>query len=215
MLSLSRKFSADWCIPRAAHIRNAFTLVEVLVALVMLGVMSGGTYIGFNAINTYAVSSRLYSEAQAVAQNHIDMILSRGPFNITSVPNRVPVELMTIAELDTLAATVPFPTEPPSAPVANYPAAYRPYYPYYRTTNGPLKKEGFIYTDPVNGKVIVRGTLQCNVTTINDSAGAPLAMTYAGTTTNLNVRQAVVRVTYSFRNHDYVVVLNTIRAADQ
>lgn len=180
----------------------------------MLGVMSGGTYIGFNAVNTYAVSSRLYSEAQAVAQNHVDMILSRGPFNITSTPNRVPVELMTIAELETLAATVPFPTSPPSAPPAST-SAYYPYYPYYRASNGPLKKEGFIYTDPVNNNVIVRGTLECNITTINDSTGAPLAMTYAGTTAKLNVRQAVVKVTYSFRNHDYDVRLNTIRAADQ
>ena len=184
------------------------------MALVMLGVMSGGAYIGFNAVNTYAVSSRLYSEAQAVAQNHVDMILSRGPFNITSTPNRVPVELMTIAELDTLAATVPFPNTPPTAPPAST-SAYYPYYPYYRASGGPLLKEGFIYTDPVNNNVVVRGTLQCDVTTINDSAGNPLAMTYAGVTSKLNVRQARVKVTYSFRNHDYIVVLNTIRAADQ
>lgn len=180
----------------------------------MLGVMSGGAYIGFNAVNTYAVSSRLYSEAQAVAQNYIDLVLSRGPFNITSTPNRVPVELMTIAELDTLAATVPFPTQPPTGPPAST-SAYYPYYPYYRSNNGPLKKEGFIYTDPVTNQVIVRGTIQCTITTVNDGTGAPLAMTYAGTTAKLNLRQALVKVSYSFRNRDYSVVLNTLRAADQ
>jgi prepilin-type N-terminal cleavage/methylation domain-containing protein len=194
--------------------RAAFTLIEVLVALVALGVMSGGAYIGFAAINTYAVSSRLYSEAQVVAQNHIDMVLSRGPFNITSTPNRVPVELMTVAELDALAATVPFPTTPPSGPPAQG-TAYYPYYPYYRTSGGPLLKEGFIYTDPVSNKVVVRGTLQSDVTTISGSGGSPLSMTYAGVASNLNVRQARVKVTYSFRNHDYTVVLNTVRAADQ
>jgi prepilin-type N-terminal cleavage/methylation domain-containing protein len=214
MLSLSRQFKSHRHIPRSARIRAAFTLVEVMVALVALGVMSGGAYIGFNAVNTYAVSSRLYSEAQAVAQNHVDLILSRGPFNITSTPNRVPVELMTVAELNTLAATVPFPTAPPSGPPAST-SAYYPYYPYYRAANGPLLKEGFIYTDPVSNQVIVRGTLRCDVTTINDSAGNPLAMTYAGVSSNLNVRQAQVKVNYSFRNHDYTVVLNTIRAADQ
>lgn len=214
MLSPSRQFRPCRHIPRRAQIHAAFTLVEVLVALVTLGVMSGGAYIGFNAVNTYAVSSRLYSEAQAVAQNHVDMILSRGPFNITSTPNRVPVELMTIAELTALAATVSFPTTPPTSPPAST-SPYYPYYPYYRTANGPLLKEGFIYTDPVNGNVIVRGTVQINITTINDGGGVPLAMTYAGVTSNLNVRQAIVKVTYSFRNHDYTVVLNTIRAADQ
>ena len=176
--------------------------------------MSGGAYIGFNAVNTYAVSSRLFSEAQAVAQNHIDLILSRGPFNITSTPNRVPVELMTVAELNTLAATVPFPTTPPGSPPVST-SAYYPYYPYYRAASGPLMKEGFIYTDPVSGQVVVRGTLQIDVTTITDSGGNPLSMTYAGVASNLNVRQARVKVTYSFRNHDYTVVLNTIRAADQ
>jgi hypothetical protein len=50
--------------------------------------MSSGAYLGFNSINAYAVSSRLYSEAQAIAQNQIDLILSKGPFNITSVPNK-------------------------------------------------------------------------------------------------------------------------------
>jgi prepilin-type N-terminal cleavage/methylation domain-containing protein len=214
MLSLSRQFRPHRCIPRPLSGRAAFTLVEVLVALVLLGVMSGGAYLGFAAINTYAVSSRLYSEAQAVAQNHVDLVLSRGPFNITSTPNRVPVELMTIAELDVLATTVPFPTTPPSAPPATT-SPYYPYYPYYRVTGGPLLKEGFIYKDPVNNNVVVRGTLQSTISTINGSGGTPLSMTYAGVTSTLNVRQARVKVIYSFRNHDYEVVLNTIRAADQ
>jgi prepilin-type N-terminal cleavage/methylation domain-containing protein len=74
-----------------------FTLLEIVIALGVLGTMSSGAYIGFNAINAYAVSTRLYSEAQAVAQNQIDLILSKGPFNITSIPNKVP----TILELGT------------------------------------------------------------------------------------------------------------------
>ncbi len=44
--------------------------------------MASGVYLGLNAINTYAVSSRLYSEAQTAAQNQIDLILSREPFDI-------------------------------------------------------------------------------------------------------------------------------------
>lgn len=73
--------------------RGGFALMEVFIALAVLGTIAAGAYIGFNEVNAYAVSSRLYSEAQAVAQNQIDLILSRGPFNITSVPQRVPDEL--------------------------------------------------------------------------------------------------------------------------
>jgi prepilin-type N-terminal cleavage/methylation domain-containing protein len=91
LLGSSHKVTASR--PFAAQARSAFTLVEVVIALGVLGVMSGGAYIGFNTINAYAVSSRLYSEAQAVAQNQIDLILSKGPFNITSTPNKVPAIL--------------------------------------------------------------------------------------------------------------------------
>jgi prepilin-type N-terminal cleavage/methylation domain-containing protein len=67
---------------RISRPRAAFTLIEVVIALGVLGMMAGGAFVGFNTINAYAVSSRLYSEAHAVAQNQIDQILSRGPFHI-------------------------------------------------------------------------------------------------------------------------------------
>lgn len=63
---------------------TAFTLVEVTIALAVIGTMGAGCYIGFNSLNTYAVSSRLYSEAQTCAQNQIDLILSKGPFDPTT-----------------------------------------------------------------------------------------------------------------------------------
>ena len=72
---------------------GAFTLVEIVIALGVLGTMSAGAYVGFNAINAYAVSSRLYSEAHAVAQNQIDLILSKGPFDLTTNPPRIPAVL--------------------------------------------------------------------------------------------------------------------------
>ena len=67
---------------------NAFTLAEVLIALAVLGTMAAGCYVGFNSLNTYAVSSRLYSEAQTCAQNQIDLILSKEPFDIAN--NKIP-----------------------------------------------------------------------------------------------------------------------------
>ena len=68
--------------------RLAFTLAEVVIALAVLGTMSAGCYVGFNSINRYAISSRLYSEALTCAQNQIDQILSKGPFDPTR--NKIP-----------------------------------------------------------------------------------------------------------------------------
>src|SRR2546421_5496807 len=68
--------------------RSAFTLMEVVMALAVIGSMGAGCYVGFNSLNTYAVSSRLYSEAQTAAQNQIDLILSVEPFDVTT--NTIP-----------------------------------------------------------------------------------------------------------------------------
>jgi prepilin-type N-terminal cleavage/methylation domain-containing protein len=219
MLLPSRQFrSHRYCQPGLVA-RAGFTLVEIVIALAVLGVMSAGCYIGFNAINTYAVTSRLYSEAQTAAQNQIDLILSREPFDINAAYvsgsfnpalGRVPVEVMTTAELDALAASgVTFPTAAPtSTPAVGN--SYYPYYPYYRTGSGqPISRQAFIYQDPVSGNVIVTGTL---VTAVADTGST---MTFAGATQNLNVRKATATVSYSFRNKDYVVAMDTLRTADQ
>ncbi|HVF71160.1 MAG TPA: prepilin-type N-terminal cleavage/methylation domain-containing protein [Chthoniobacterales bacterium] len=202
------------------HVRTAgFTLIEIVIALAVLGVMSTGCYIGFNAINTYAVSSRLYSEAQTAAQNQIDLALSREPFDITAAYisgsfnpalKKIPVELMTTAELDGLVTSgVTFPSVAPTATPATT-SSYYPYYPYYRSASGqPVSKQAFIYQDPVSGKVIVTGTL---VTTVTDTA---TTMTFVGANTNLNLRRVTATVRYSFRNKDYVVAMDTLRTADQ
>ena len=199
--------------------RPAFTLIEVVIALAVLGVMAAGCYIGFNSINTYAVTSRLYTEAQTAAQNQIDLVLSKEPFDISAAYisgsfnpalKRIPIEVMTTAELDALANSgVSFPTTAPSATPAST-SPYYPYYPYFRSGSGqPVSKEAFIYQDPVSGKVIVRGTLQ---TTVADTGST---MTFVGTNTNLNLRKVTATVSYSFRNKDYVVAMDTLRTADQ
>jgi prepilin-type N-terminal cleavage/methylation domain-containing protein len=77
--------------PRTGLFRGGFTLAEVVIALAVLATMAAGCYLGFNSLNTYAISSRLYTEAQAVAQNQIDMILSKGPFDPKN--NKIPAVL--------------------------------------------------------------------------------------------------------------------------
>ena len=170
MLSLSRQFRPHRCIHRTARLRAGFTLIEIVIALAVLGTMAAGVYIGFNAINAYSVSSRLYSEAQTVCQNQIDLILSKDPFDVTTTPQKIPAVLA-------LGETV--------------------------TPNV------FIYQDPVSGKVIVTGTMTTNVSDAN------LSMDFAGATSNLNVRRATVTVSYTFRDKNYSVSMDTLRTANQ
>lgn len=200
--------------------RGAFTLMEILISLTVIGTTSGGCYVGFNAINTYAVSSRLYSEALTAAQNQTDLILSKDPFDVmgayltgsfSPAANKIPIEVMTVAELNALAASgVTFPTSAPTArPATTDP--YYPYYPYYRPGGaGPIQKAAFIYTDPTSGKVIVKGFLTA---TITDTAATMSFV--AATPTNLNTRRATVTVDYTFRNRPYQVAMDTLRTANQ
>ena len=244
MLSLSRQFRPHRCLQRPAQaravalLRAGFTLIEIVIALAVLGTMAAGCYIGFNAINSYAVSSRLYSEALTAAQDQTDLVLSKEPFDVAGAYplgvfdpclNKVPVELMTVAELDALASHplcgVTFPTAAPAGtpppPSSYYPA----YYPYYRTTTGPdaglLKKEAFIYKDPVTGQVIVTGEL---TSTVTDTG---MTMNFISTA-NLNTRKANITVKYTFRKMagnsgesgpssrgDYTLSMDTLRTADQ
>lgn len=61
------------------------------MALAVLGTMAAGCFVGFTTLNAYAVSSRLYSEAQTAAQNQIDLILSKEPFDPAT--NKIPTVL--------------------------------------------------------------------------------------------------------------------------
>lgn len=182
----------------SARRRAAFTLVEIVIALAVLGTMSGGCFIAFNAINTYAVSSRLYSEAQTAAQNQIDLILSKEPFDVMVSPARIPLELMTSAELAALSPALGSST----------PATTSSYYPYY-LSNGLLARDAFIYTDPVTGTIIVKGIVTTQVTDVGTTE------TLEGATTSLNIRRATVTVSYTFRNTNYTVVMDTMRTADR
>lgn len=138
------------------------------MALAVIGTMGAGAYVGFNSLNSYAISSRLYSEAQTCAQNQIDLILSKEPFDVTN--NKIP----SILALGT--------TTTPNV---------------------------FIYEDPVSGNAVVVGTM---TTTITDTGST---MNFTGVNTNLNIRRATVTVSYTYRNTNYIVSMDTARTADQ
>ena len=231
MFSLRRQRKPDRSAFRQLSKFAAFTLIEIVIALAVLGTMASGVYVGFNSINAFAVSSRLYSEAQTAAQNQIDLILSKEPFDTTAANisgtfnpclSQVPIELMTTAELDALAASstcgVTLPTAPPpSKPATTDP--YYPYYPYYRIPSGvdagKLAKQAFIYHDPTTGLDIVTGTLTSSVTDTAMTMAAFANTSPGATPSPLNARKAHVSVTYSFRTKNYDVSMDTIRTADQ
>jgi type II secretory pathway pseudopilin PulG len=156
--------------------RAAFTLAEVTMALAVIGTMGAGCYIGFNSLNAYAVSSRLFSEAQTAAQNQIDLILSKEPFDPTK--SKVPAVLGGAVLAAGASTTITTPNV-------------------------------FIYKDPVNGNVVVSGTMTTTVTNPGSS------MTFAGSTTDLNTWRATVTVSYTYRNTNYTVKMDTMRTADQ
>lgn len=146
------------------------------MALAVIGTMGAGCYIGFNSLNSYAISSRLFSEAQTAAQNQIDLILSKEPFDPSK--SKVPAVLGGTVLAANQSTTVTTPNV-------------------------------FVYKDPVNGNVVVTGTMTTTVTNPGSS------MTYAGSTTDLNTWQATVAVNYTYRNTNYSVKMDTMRTADQ
>ena len=73
--------------------RAGFTLVEILTAMAMLSVVAATSFVALNRMNFLAFSSRLYSEGQAVAENQVDILLTKGPFDPTRTPALIPTEL--------------------------------------------------------------------------------------------------------------------------
>lgn len=59
----------------------AFTLVEVLVAVTLLGLLAGASIWALTQANNYASVARLYTGAETAAQNQIDFLLADSPFN--------------------------------------------------------------------------------------------------------------------------------------
>lgn len=60
---------------------RGFTLVEVLVAVALLGLVAGGAIWSLTQANNYAAIARLYTGAETAAQNQIDYLLTDSPFN--------------------------------------------------------------------------------------------------------------------------------------
>lgn len=79
----------------------AFSFVEVIVAVAVLGILAGSSIWTLTQMNHYASVTRLYTGAENAAQNRIDQILAEGPFN----PQAIPAEVPPVLALGTSAPT--------------------------------------------------------------------------------------------------------------
>jgi prepilin-type N-terminal cleavage/methylation domain-containing protein len=61
--------------------KSGFTLVELLVAVSLIGLTTCGTFWALTQANTNASIARLQTGAMTAAQNRIDLIFSDSPFN--------------------------------------------------------------------------------------------------------------------------------------
>ena len=70
-------------VPQAACGRRhaGFTLTEILVALTLVGLVAVASLWSLSDVNRQAAANRLFTEAQAVAQNQIELFQTDGPFN--------------------------------------------------------------------------------------------------------------------------------------
>lgn len=89
--------------------RLAFTLVEVMVATALLGLMAGAALWALTQSNNYASVARLYTGAETAAQYQIDQFLSQSPFNPQL--NEVPA-VCTLSPPDQVENDIPIYTEP-------------------------------------------------------------------------------------------------------
>ena len=89
-------------------------LTEIIVSLGIIALYSASALWGLSMLNNQAAVARLYTGAQVVAQNQIDLCLSDSPFNPQK--NQIPPEL-TVGT--TVTNNVPLYIDPLSNQVVN------------------------------------------------------------------------------------------------
>jgi prepilin-type N-terminal cleavage/methylation domain-containing protein len=180
--------------PRRATAKAAqegFTFTELLIGLTIIALVGSTVLFGLNRLNTFASVNRLYTVAQTLAQNQIDLILTKGPFD--PAQNKYPRLNGTDPTSNILRTDVTTYYSNPSTPTQLYTAPPNP----------PVE----LYKDPMNNNAIVTGNIATSIKTTPFTAGSK--------NNNLNVRQASVTVSYTFRSKPYSITMNTMRTPDQ
>lgn len=118
--------------------RSGFTVVEVMAGIAVLGLVVGAGFFGLMQLNNYASVNRLYTAAQTLAQNQIDLILTKAPYDPASGQYPTPNVLQTGGYYSD-----------PTTPNTLYGSA----------------RSVTIFKDPTTNNVIVTGTIRTDVTT--------------------------------------------------
>lgn len=72
---------------------DAFTLVEIVVALTVVAIVAAAAFWSLTVTNRQAAANRLFTVAQAIAQNQIELFQTDSPFNPQLNPAQVPLSL--------------------------------------------------------------------------------------------------------------------------
>lgn len=198
MLSLPEKPDRETFARRRMKARGGFSFVEVVMGITVLALTAGVVLYGLNQLNYQASVNRLYTAAQTLAQNQIDLILTKGPFDPAASPAAYPTPNILGNDTSDLAggATYTYYSDP-TTPDALY------------TSERPVT----IYRDPMNTNNIVQGTIQTKVK--NTPHTVTTVIGGVSTVHNLFLRKATVTVAYTFRRRSYAVVMDTMRTPDQ
>jgi hypothetical protein len=149
-----------------------------------LALIAASVIWGLNQLNYYASVSRLYTAAQTLAQNQIDLILTKGPYDPSTNAYPSPNWLRTDAKYYTVMD-----------PLATLPSATQT----TTSTTVPL------YVDPANTS---NKPVMATIDTVVANTGAAISGV------SLNLRQATVTITYTFRRRTYTVKMDTMRTSD-
>ena len=151
-----------------------------MAGIAIIALVAGVTIFGLNQLNHFGAVNRLYTAAQTLAQNQVDLILTKAPFN----PSMDQYPTPNVLQIGTYYSD-------PSTPNTLY--------------NGARSVPLYYYTSGNNQVNVVMGTI---ATTVTDITGVSIGGTA------LTLRQAVVTVTYTFRNKTFTVQMNTMRTSD-
>jgi prepilin-type N-terminal cleavage/methylation domain-containing protein len=124
--------------------QRGFTIVEVMAGVSVIGLVVSVTFFGLMQLNNYASVNRLYTAAQTLAQNQIDLILTKAPYDPASNSYPTPNVLQTGGYYSD-----------PTTPNTLYASAQ------------PVT----IFKDPTTNNQIVTGTIRTDVTTPAISVG--------------------------------------------
>jgi prepilin-type N-terminal cleavage/methylation domain-containing protein len=185
---MTMSFSRQFNLKRSSGLRArcGFTVVEVMAGVSIIALVAGVVIFGLSQLNYYASVNRLFTAAQTLAQNQIDLILTKAPFNPSSSQYPTPNVLGAASDCNPTYTYYSDPSTPNTL--------------YSSSRSVPV----YYYTSGASQVNVVMGTIKTDVT-------AP-SLTVGGT--SLTMRQATVTVTYTFRNKTFTVKMDTMRTSD-